>query len=144
MAVEVAKRRVNLGFIAAVKGVFHDLHEQERVIVGWRDFTGCGVLVPKLPGLEVHQGLDVDGRNIQVTCVLLVQRSHGFGKGDVQFRVVAHVEHAGVCSVPCFSRVAGGKGTNQVLLQLRAVVHHFERLLDGVVAGAKTRRPVVV
>ena len=144
MAVKVAKRRVNLGFIAAVKGVFHDLHEQERVVIGWRDFARGGVLVPKLPGFEVHQRFNVDSRDIQVACILLVQRGHGLGKGDVQFRVVAHVEHAGVCSVPCFSRVAGGKGTNQVLLQLRAVVHHFERLLDRVVAGTKTWRPVVI
>ena len=56
--------------------IFHDLDEKERVVIRWRDFTSCSVLVPELPSLEVHERLNVDRSDIEVAAVLLVQRSH--------------------------------------------------------------------
>ena len=125
---------MNFGFLTAVKGVFHDLHEQERVVISGRDFSRRRVLVPKLPSLEVHQRFNVDGGDVQVAGVLLVERRHGFSERHVQCRVVAHVEHGWVGGVSSLSRVPGGQGANEVLLKFGAVVHHLERLLDGVVA----------
>ena len=144
MAVQVAKRRVNLGFIAAFKGIFHDFYKQERVVIGRRDFTCGGVFVPQLPSLQIHQGFNVNGGDAKVTSVLFVQWGHGFSERHVQCRVVAHVEHGRVRSISGFCGMSGREGTDQVLLKFSAVTHHLEGLLDGIVARAKAGRPVVI
>ena len=140
----MAKRWVDSSSLAAFKGVFHDLDEEQRVVVGRRNLTGSGVLVPQLPRLEVHQSLNVESGDGKVASVLLVEGSHGFGESDVEFGRVAHVENGWVSGVTCLSGVPLGEGTNQILLKFRAVVHNPEGLLDGVITRAQTRSPVVV
>ena len=144
MTVEVAQGRINTGGRVAFEGVLHDLHQEKGVVISRGDLTGGGVLVPQLPGLEVHQRLNVEGGHGEVAGVLLVQRRHGFGERDVEFRRVAHVEHGRVRSVSSLGGVALGEGHDEVLFEFGAVVHHGDGLLNGVVARAKTGGPVVV
>ena len=144
VAVQVAKRWVDSSSLTAFKGVFHDLDEKQGVLVGRRNLTGSGVLVPQLPRLEVHQSLNVGGGDGEVACVLLVKGSHGFGESDVELGGVAHVEHGRVGSVACLGGVSLGEGTDQVLLEFAAVVHDAKGLLYGIITRAQTRSPVVV
>ena len=107
VAVQVTEGRVDLGLVAAFEGLFHDLDQQQGVVVGRCNLSRRRVFVPELPGLEVHQRLDVNGRDVQVSSVLFVQGGHGFGKRHVQFHVVAHVEHRWVGRITSLFGVAG-------------------------------------
>ena len=144
VAVQVAERGVDASSLARFESVLHDLDQQQGVVVRRRDLARGGVLVPQLPRLEVHQRLHVDGGDREVAGVLLVQRSHRLGEGHVEFGQVAHVEDGRVSAVTGFLRVTGGQGADEVLLDLAAVVHDLEGLLDGVVTRAKAWSPVVV
>ena len=132
------------GALDRLEGMLHDLDEAQGRLIPRSDLAGGGVLVPELPRIEVHQRLDVDGGDIEITCVLLMQGCHRIGECLVQFGRVAHVQYTGVHAVPRFLAVSSGEGIDEILLHLGAVALPGHRLLDGVMSGAQSRCPVVI
>lgn len=130
MAVKVAQSRMLFASLG-LEGVLDDLKDEEGVVISGGDVSGGGVLHPKRPGLQVHERLRVDGGNVEVSLVLLVEGGHGAGEGDVELRLISHGELGGVSAVAGFGGVALGEGIDEVALEGGEALLHADGGLGG-------------
>ena len=83
MTVKVTERRMDPCLIVFFKRIFHDLYQEQRILIGWCDDSRFGILFPQLPCLQIHEGLDVNCSDVQIPSVFLIKWGHFFGEGNV-------------------------------------------------------------